>query len=85
MDRGTWRPMVHRVPQSRTRLKWLRTHAGSCCVAQGTLFNVISSLDGEKNLGENGYMCIMAETLYHPHETVTTLLIGYTPIENKVK
>ena len=35
------------------------------------------SLDGEKNLGDNGYMCIMAETLCHPHETVTTLLIVY--------
>ena len=28
--------------------------------------------------------CIcMAESLYCPHETITTLLIGYIPIQNK--
>ena len=27
MDRGAWRATVHRVTKSRTRLKWLRTHA----------------------------------------------------------
>ena len=26
MDRGAWRATVHRVAQSRTRLKWLGTH-----------------------------------------------------------
>ena len=25
----------------------------------------------------------MAESLRYPHETLTTLLIGYTPIQNK--
>ena len=33
------------------------------------------------NLGENGYM-YMAESLRCSHEAITTLLIGYTPIQN---
>ena len=30
MDRGAWQARVHRVVKSRTRLKQLRTNAGSC-------------------------------------------------------
>ena len=31
-------------------------------------------------LGENGDMCIYAESLCSTPESITTLLIGYTPI-----
>ena len=34
----------------------------------------------EGNLGKNGYMVV---SLLCPSETITTLLIGYTPIQNK--
>ena len=40
----------------------------------------------EAGLGKDGYMYIyiyMAESLLHSPETVTTLLIGYTPVQNK--
>ena len=38
---------------------------------------------GEKS-GENGHMYIrMAESLHCPPETITALLIGYTPVKNK--
>ena len=36
----------------------------------------------EGGLGKNGYM-YMAESLCHSPETITTLLISYTPIQNK--
>ena len=36
----------------------------------------------EGNLGENGCMFMMAEPLYCSLETITTLLIGYTPVQN---
>ena len=35
-----------------------------------------------RGLGENRYM-YMAESLCHSPETITTLLISYTPIQNK--
>ena len=37
----------------------------------------------ERSLGENGYMCMYDSILYCPSKTITTLLIGYTPIQNK--
>ena len=33
--------------------------------------------------GRMGTCMCMAELLSHSHETITTLLIGYTPIQNK--
>ena len=34
--------------------------------------------------GESGYMCTrVAESLHWAPETITTLLIGYTPVQNK--
>ena len=32
VDRGSWRAAVHRIAQSRTRLKWLSMHA---CIGEG--------------------------------------------------
>ena len=38
----------------------------------------------EGSLGEDGYMYVYgAEPLHSPPDTVTTLLISYTPIQNK--
>ena len=34
-------------------------------------------------LGENGYMYMYDEALQCSPETITTLLIGYTPVQNK--
>ena len=31
MDRGTWWATVHQVAKSQTQLKWLGTHAHTCC------------------------------------------------------
>ena len=51
------------------------------CIAQGTLLNVMWQPGWENSLGENGFMYM---SLHCPPETVTMLLIGYTPIKNKV-
>ena len=51
MDRGTWRVTVQRGTQSRTELKWLRMHARSYYIAQGTLFNVTSQPGWGEELG----------------------------------
>ena len=37
----------------------------------------------EGNLGENEYMYMLAEPLHCSPESITTLLTGYTPIQNK--
>ena len=50
-------------------------------IAHGIPLNVTWQSGWEGNLGENGYTCIgMAESLYRPPKSITTLLIGYTPI-----
>ena len=51
------------------------------CIAQGTLLNVVWQPGLLGSLVDNGYRYIyMAESLCCPPETITTLLIGYTPI-----
>ena len=40
MDRGAWQAAVHGVTKSRTRLKWLSTHA-QVCYTHKTAFQVI--------------------------------------------
>ena len=37
----------------------------------------------ERSLGENAYMYMLAEFLCCPPTTIKTLLIGYSPIQNK--
>ena len=37
----------------------------------------------EGSLGENAYMNMYAESLCCASEAITTLLIGYTPIQNQ--
>jgi len=41
------------------------------------------NLDGRGVWGRMDMCICTAESLYCPHETITTLLIGYTPIQNK--
>ena len=49
-----------------------------------TLFNVMGQPGYKGSLGVNRYMYIYtAESLCHPLETIMTLLISYTPIQNK--
>ena len=41
-------------------------------------------LGWEESLRENGYVCIyMAESLRYSPETITTLVTGYTSVQNK--
>ena len=56
-------------------LKWITN-----CRAQGTLPTVVWQPGWQGSLGENRYTCIhVAESLGYAPETITTLLIGYTP------
>ena len=55
---------------------------GSYCRAQETLLSVMWQPGWEQSLGENGYM-YMCESFSCSAETITTLLIGYTPKQNK--
>ena len=50
-------------------------------MAQGTLVNVMWQPGWEGSLGEMD--TCMAESLHCSPETITTLLISYTPIQNK--
>ena len=52
------------------------------CIAHGTLLNVMWQPGWEQSLGENGYICL-PESLPCSLETITTLLIIYTPIQNE--
>ena len=73
LDRGGWRGTVHRVVQSRTRLKWLST-VGNCCVAQGAQ---LSALWWPRRVGwgywwegdprGRGYIYIHTHTHTHTH------------------
>ena len=60
-------------------LKWISNKV--LLYSTGTLLSVTWWPGWEGSLGENGYVCIyMAESLFCPPETVTTLLIGYSPV-----
>ena len=62
-------------------LKWITNK--DLPTAQGTLLNVMCQPGWQWGLGENGYMCMLADSSMLT-ETITALLIGYTPIQNKV-
>ena len=59
----------------------------TCYIACGTLLNVmwqpVWGVGGRGNLKQNGYMYMYTESLCCSPETITTLLIVYTPIQNK--
>ena len=52
----------------------------SYCIAQETLLNAMWQARWEGSLGEKGYVYMDAESLFWTPETITTLLIGCTPI-----
>ena len=55
----------------------------TCCIAQGTLLNVMWQ-PGGRGVWRRMDTCIhMAEFLCSPPETIITLSMGYTPIKNK--
>ena len=60
--------------------KWI---INNYCIAHGTLLKNVAAWM-RAGLGRRMDTCIwMAESLYYSSQTVTTLLIGYTPIHNK--
>ena len=61
-------------------LKWKTNSRITYYIAQGALFNVMWQPGWEGRVGENGYMDIMAESFCCLLETITTLLISYTPV-----
>ena len=76
---------VHTAGQ-KSRVQDRNVEAGTrtYCIARGMLLNVIWQPGGDGSLGEKGYMYIcVAESLCCSPEIITTLLIGYTPMQNK--
>ena len=70
-DGGAWWAAVCGIAQSRTRLKRLSSSSSS------------SSLNGSRVWGRMDTCICMAESLFCSPEPMATLLIGYTPIQNK--
>ena len=91
MDREAWRAVIHGVTKSRTRLsdwtelswyvKWVNNKAPLCSTGNSIQCCVAAWVRGE--LGRTDTCLCMAESLCCPHETITTLLFGFTPIQNK--
>ena len=52
-------------------------------IAQGTVLSVMWSLDGRQVWGRMDTCLYLAESLRCSPETTTTLLIGYSPLQNK--
>ena len=59
----------------------------TCCRAHGSLLNVMWQTGWEGVLGENGYMCAYGWLSPCPcsPETITTLLINWSPAEYEIK
>ena len=62
-------------------LKWI-TNKNLPYIACGTLLNVMCHPGWERIWGRMNICKCMAESLHCSPETITTLLIGYTPIQN---
>jgi len=62
-------------------LKWIANKDPLYSTGNSTRCHVAAWIGGE--LGENAHIYSMAESLHRSPETITTLLIGYTPIQNK--
>ena len=62
-------------------LKWI-TNKVLLYIAQGTLHNIIRQ-PGWEGVWERMNTFVCAESLFCSPESVKTLLIGYTPIQNK--
>ena len=77
-DSQTWRTDLW-LPVHTAILKRERTY----CEAQGTLLNFVGQ-PGWRGVWERMDTGIwMTESLHYSPETITTLLIGYTPTQNK--
>ena len=61
-------------------LKWI---PNKYCITHGTLLNSKWQSGSEGSLGEVNTCICMPEFLYCSPESITTLLIGDTPIQNK--
>ena len=64
-------------------IKWDYVSTKTYCTAHGNLFNVMWQPGWEGSLGENGYLCMYGWSFPYSPDTMTTLLIGYSPIQNK--
>ena len=63
-------------------LKWITTR--TYCIAQRTLLNVCSSLDGRGVWGRINICICMVEFLFCPPEIITTL-IELTVLQSRIK
>ena len=63
-------------------LKWITNNVLLCSTGNSAQCYVASWMGREFGGEWITYIC-MAESLYCPSETITTLLISYTPIQNK--
>ena len=70
--------LIKLLPYTLLHLKWI-TNKILLYIAQVTLLNIMWQAEWEGSLGENRYVN-MYEALCCLPETITTLLIGYTPI-----
>ena len=63
------------------RYKWIT----STCIAHGTLLNITWQSDDQGVWGSMDTCICMSESLCCPPETITTLLISYTPTQKVLK
>ena len=63
-------------------LKWITNKDLLRSTENSSQWGVAAWMGGE--FGGNGYMCMFGKSLSYPPETITTLLISYTPTENKI-
>ena len=75
--------LIKLLPYTLLHLKWI-TNKIPLYIAQVTLLNIMWQAEWEGSLGENGYVN-MYESFCCLPETITTLLIGYTPKNTKLK
>ena len=62
-------------------LKWITNKDLPCCTWNSALCNVAAWVGGE--FGGEWIHVSIAKSLHSSPETVTTFLMGYTPIQNK--
>ena len=75
--------LIKLLPYTLLHLKWIKNKI-QLYIPQVTLLNIMWQAEWEGSLGENGYVN-MYESLCCLPETITMLLIGYTPKNTKLK
>ena len=85
MDRGAWWAALHGVAKSQTLLNdcacthtHTHTHKTRTCIEHESCSMLYGRLVGRRVWGRMDACICIAESLWCPPETVTTLLIGYT-------